>query len=636
MLGCRHVIRRCVAAVSFCAAALPVGYPAAQTLESTRAYLDANYTREQYTIPMRDGVHLFTVVFTPNDTSKEYPILLERTAFGADVYGGDYYRGVLGPSLALAREGYIIVRQEIRGTYGSGGSFTYLTPHIENKSGPKDVDESTDTYDTIDWLLANIPHHNGKVGMWGIDYAGFSAIAGMINAHPALKAVSPQAPVTDFWRDSFHTGGAFDLLNAVRFTTSYGEPAPGQPARYHLFSLRMTGDSYAFLLNLGPLSYLDRLYLQGTRPLWIDFANHPNDDDYWRSRAILPHLSKTAPAVMTVGGWFDDRNLYGPLACYQAIEEKNPGVFNTLVMGPWDHAGWLGGYETKDGLGDIPFGSNPAEFFQDNIELNFFEYFLKGRGRPALPEAFVFQTGTNRWRAFDHWPPREAQSKTLFLQSGGGLSFNAPVGSADARDEFVSDPANPIPVVNQPAMWLPTDFMVQDQRFLIGRPDILMYQSDSLAGDLTVAGPLEADLWVSTSRGDADWVVTLIDVYPPEGDEEFPNAYILRGYNMPVRIGVLRGRFRSSATDPKPFVANEPTRVTVELRDVCHTFRKGHRIMVHIQSSWFPYIDRNPQKYVPNIYKAETEDFVQATHRVYRSPERSSCLKLGVLPPETQ
>ena len=663
-VGWIHAAARRRAAVACVVLGLTAAHPRmcpAQPPESPQTYLEMNYTREDHMVPMRDGIHLFTVVFIPNDASRKYPILLERTAFGADVYSGDYYRGVLGPSLSLLREGYIVVRQEIRGTYGSEGSFSYLTPHVSPKSGSKDVDESTDTYDTIEWLLANIAPHNGRVGMWGIDYAGFCAAAGMIDAHPALKAVSPQAPVTDFWYDSFHAYGAFNLLNALRFTTSYGVPAPGRPARYHMLYLNFTTSSYDFLLSMGPLSYVDRLYFQGRRPFWNEFAAHPNYDEYWQSRNILPHLKKTAPAVMTVGGWFDDRNLYGPLACYRSVEEKNPGAFNVLVMGPWDHAGWLGQYETQDGLGDVSFGSNTAAFFQENIELAFFEYFLKDKGRRGLPEAFVFVTGKNVWRSFDDWPPREAKVEKLYLDAGARLSFDPPVGGAAgssgaraqtggggaaaaggggpassgapsaAYDELVSDPENPVPVVNHPTIWLPPEFMVQDQRFLAGRGDVLMYETEPLEEDVTVAGPLKANLWVSTSQGDADWVVKVIDVFPAEGDEQFPNRLIMRGYHMLVRAGILRGRFRAGAETPRPFVANEPARVAVELQDICHTFRKGHRIMVHVQSSWFPYIDRNPQRYVENIFQAAQEDFVTATHRVYRSPERASYLEMGVL-----
>jgi putative CocE/NonD family hydrolase len=604
----------------------------AQPMESAQSYLEQNYIRVDYVIPMRDGIELSTTVFSPKDASRAYPFLLERTPFGANVYGGEYYRGILGPSLALLREGYILVRQEVRGTYGSGGTFVYLRPHLARKGGAKDVDESSDTYDTIEWLLANVPGHNGRVGMLGIDYAGFCAAAGMIAAHPALKAVSPQAPVMDFWYDSFHTAGAFNLMNALKFTTNYGEPVPGQPARYHMIYFNLTTNSYDFLLNLGPLSYVDRLYFEGRRPFWSDLAAHPDYDEFWKSRNILPHLEKTAPAVMTVGGWFDDRNLYGPLACYRAVEEKNPGAFNVIVMGPWDHAGWLGGYETEGGLGDVSFGSDTAEHFQESIELGFFEYFLKDKGRRALPEAYVFETGKNRWRAFDEWPPKSAARETLYLEEKGKLSFTKTAGAAaGAYDEFVSDPANPVPAVNYSTVWLPPEFMVQDQRFLFGRGDVLMYESEPLTEDVTVAGPLAANLWVSTSRSDADWVVKVIDVFPAEGDEQFPRRLILRGYHMLVRAGVLRGRFRDGGETPKRFAANEPSRVTVELQDVCHTFRKGHRIMVHVQSSWFPYIDRNPQKWVDNIFRADTEEFAEAKHRVYRAPGRESYLEFGVL-----
>jgi putative CocE/NonD family hydrolase len=466
--------------------------------------------------------------------------------------------------------------------------------------------------------------------MWGISYPGFYVSAGMIDAHPALKAVSPQAPVTDLWNDSFHVGGAFNLMNALMFTMNYGPPAPGLPARDHALYVDLTENSYEYLLDLGPLSYVDWLYFRGRRPFWNEFDAHPNDDEYWRARDLLPHLENTAPAVMTVGGWFDDRNLHGSLACYRAVEEKNPGVSNFLVMGPWEHAGWVGRYETTDGIGDISFGSNTAEYFQENIELAFFEYFLKDRGKNAWPEAIVFETGSNAWRTFDDWPPEAAVREKLYLEEKGRLSFSTSTGNATAFDEFVSDPENPVPAVNNPATWLPPSFLVEDQRFLAGRGDILVYETDPLEADVTLAGPIEANLWVSTSRGDADWVVKVIDVFPAEGDGQFPNRKVLRDYRMLVRAGVLRGRFRESADSPRRFVANEPTRLTVAIQDVCHTFRKGHRIMVHVHSSWFPYIDRNPQAYVENIFRASQDDFVTATHRVYRSPGRESYLEVFV------
>ncbi len=609
----------------------PVARSAAQTTESVEEYLAANYTREEHSIPMRDGVRLFTVVFVPVDASKEYPILLERTPFGAGAFGSDYYRGTPGPNMTLVREGYIIVRQEVRGTYRSEGTFSYLTPHIAAKRGPSDVDESTDTYDTIEWLVANVPHHNGRVGMWGIDFAGFSAAAGMIDAHPALKAVAPQAPVIDLWFDAIYSRGALELANAFRFITSFGEFMPGQKAGFSALYFNMGLDSYRFFLDLGPLSYVDRLCLQGRRPFWNECADHPNYDRFWKSRNLLPYLSKTAPAVMTVGGWFDDQSLYGAPACYRAVEEKNPGVFNVLVMGPWDHAGWLGGYDTQDGLGNVSFGSNTAAFYQENIEFAFFEYFLKDRGRRALPEAYVFETGSNLWRAFDRWPPKEAQSKKLYFHADGRLSFDPPAGSREEWDQFVSDPADPVPVVGHASAWLPRGFMVADQRFVTGRGDVLVYTTAVLERDVTVAGALEANLWVSTSQGDADWVVKLVDVFPPEGDDQFPDHLVLRSYQMLVRAGILRGRLRNNVEIPERFVADKPTKLTVELEGICHTFRKGHQIMVHVQSSWFPAFDRNPQKYVENISRATVEDFVEATHRVYRSSDRASYLEIGVL-----
>jgi putative CocE/NonD family hydrolase len=603
----------------------------AQTTEKVGEYLAANCTREEYSIPMRDGARLFTVVFVPLDTSKTYPILLERTPFGAWESGGDYNRGTLGPNLTLIREGYIVVRQEVRGTNRSDGVFSYLTAHITNKRHPKDVDESTDTYDTIEWLLANVPRHNGRVGMWGTDYAGFSVVAGMIDAHPALKAVSPQAPVTDPWFDAIYSGGAFKLADTFRFISNFGQTTSGEKVGYNALSFKMGLDSYRFFLDTGSLSYVDRLYLQGRRPFWNECAAHPAYDAFWQSRNILPLLKKTAPAVMTVGGWFDDENLGGAVACYHAIEERNPDAFNVLVIGPWDHAGWVGRYDGQDGLGNVAFGSNTAAFYQENIELAFFDHFLKGRGRRTLPEAYVFETGGNVWRAFDRWPPKESQAEKLYFAAGGGLSSSPPAGSRESWDEFVSDPANPVPVTGRASPWPSRGFMVADQRFVVGRHDVLVYATPVLDHDVTIAGPLKADLWVSTSQEDADWIVKLVDIFPSQGDDRFPDRPALKGYHMLVRTGVLRGRYRTSIETPEPFVADMATKITVGLADVCHTFRKGHRIMVHVQSSWFPFFDRNPQKYVDNIFGAADADFVEATHRVYRSAGRASYLEFGVL-----
>lgn len=593
-------------------------------------YVDANYTRDDYYVPMRDGAQLFTVVYHPNDGGT-YPILLERTPYGA--VGRERTRRSQGPNMALVRERYILVRQEIRGTYESSGQLKYFTPHIAGKQSERDVDESTDTYDTIDWLVKNIPQNNGRVGMWGIGYPGFCAAAGMIDAHPALKAVSPQAPLVDAWHDEFFENGAFKLMNAIDFVTTYGEPIPGKAARYSMLYMGIPPDGYDFLLNMGPVSNVDNLYLRTRRQLWNDLTRHLDYDDFWRSRNLLPHLKKVAPAVMTVGGWFDARVLSGPLECYRAVESQNPTAFNILVMGPWAHEGWLGQYESEDGLGDITFGSNTPEFFQENIELTFFEYFLKDKGRADLPEAFVFETGTNEWRAFDNWPPERAETRSLYPGPDGALGFSPEAAAADGFDEFVSDPQNPAPFTNRKTRTVPPEFMVEDQRFMYGRRDVVMYETPALESDVTIAGPITADLWVSTSKGDADWVVKIIDVFPSDMRAEgSPQLVKLRAYQMLVRGGVIRGRYREDPAAPKKFVPGEPARVMFDLPDICHTFKAGHKIMVQIQSSWFPYIDRNPQSYVSDIVDAEEVQFVEAVHRVYRTQGRQSRLEFRVLP----
>ncbi len=594
-------------------------------------YVDANYTRDDYHVPMRDGALLFTVVYHPND-GQTYPILLERTPYGA--LGRERARRSQGPNMTLVRERYILVRQEIRGTYESSGQLKYFTPHITGKQGERDIDESTDTYDTIDWLVKNIPNNNGRVGMWGIGYPGFCAAAGMIDAHPALKAVSPQAPLVDAWRDQFFGNGAFMLMNAIDFVTTYGEPIPGKTARYNMLYVGIPPDGYDFLLNMGPVSNVDDLYLRTRRPFWNDLTRHLDYDSFWQSRNLLPHLKKVAPAVMTVGGWFDAHALSGPLACYRSVESKNPGAFNILVMGPWGHEGWLGQYEAEDGLGDIMFESNTPEFFQQNIELTFFEYFLKDKGRADLPEAFVFQTGQNEWRAFDNWPPKGVETKSLYPGADGALGFS-PVAAeaAEGFDEFISDPQNPVPFTHRKTKTVPPEFMVEDQRFAYGRPDVVMYETPALESDVTIAGPITADLWVSTSKGDADWVVKLIDVFPQDmGSDGSRQLMMLRSYQMLVRAGVVRGRYRDDPSTPKKFVPGEPTRVTFDLADICHTFKAGHKIMVQIQSSWFPYIDRNPQTYVGDIVNAEEVLFVEAVHRVYRTQGQQSRIEVHVLP----
>jgi len=605
------------------------------------------YAKHEYRIPMRDGAKLFTAVYTPKDTAKPNPILLRRTPYSVDPYGEDQFPGQLGPSEILDHEGYIFVMQDVRGCYMSEGAFTNMTPHLAAKKSPADVDESSDTYDTIAWLLQNVSNHNGRVGQWGISYPGFYSSAGMIDAHPALIAVSPQAPVADWYFDDFRHHGAFFLPHAFNFISGFGKPRP-ELTRHRPWGFDFpTQDGYRFYLELGPLRNVNERHLKDENPMWNEVVEHVNYDAYWQSRNILPHLKNVAPAVMTVGGWFDAEDLYGTLKTYYAIERQNPGIFNALVMGPWDHGGW--GRRDGDRLGNIHFGQPTSKLYREQIESVFFRHYLKGEGAMPLPEAYMFETGANRWRMFDAWPPKESQPRTLVFHEGGRLSFE-PLGPresvvarsdptlasslAEPCDEFVSDPSRPVPYTETVTTQMTREYMTDDQRFASTRPDVLTYQTSVLEDDLTLAGPILADLWVSTTGTDADWIVKVIDVFPPtaRAPEGFHPQRPWDGYQMMVRSEVIRGRFRNSYERPEPFVPNQSTRVKLELQDVLHTFRKDHRLMIQIHSTWFPLVDRNPQRFVPNVFHAEEKDFVKATHRVFRSPEHSTCLKFGVIP----
>ena len=603
----------------------------AEQAESTRErpanYVREHFTKHEYRIPMRDGVHLFTVVYTPKDASEPLPILMRRTPYSVRPYGEDKFPRSVGPSRLLRDDGYFFVYQDVRGCYMSEGEFVNMTPHIANKTGESDIDESTDSYDTIEWLLENLPNHNGKVGLWGISYPGFYAAASMIDAHPALAAVSPQAPIADWYFDDFHHHGALFLPHTFNFFASFGRPRPAPTTQRSgpRFD-HGTRDGYEFFLELGPLKNANELHFKGEIPFWNKITEHPNYDEFWQSRNILPHLRNVAPAVMTVGGWFDAEDLYGALQIYRSVERKNPGIFNILVMGPWRHGGWSRGRGEK--LGGVHFGSETSRFYRETIERPFFNHYLKGQGELDLPEAYVFETGANEWRTFDHWPPKDLQPKSLYFNADGGLSFERPDERGEVYDEYVSDPNDPVPFTEAVAIGMTREYMTDDQRFAAARPDVLAYQTDILADDVTLAGPLVADLWVSTSGSASDWIVKLIDVFPEDESSEDEMA----GYQMMVRSEVIRGRFRDSYKRPKPFVPDRPTRVKLELQDVLHTFQRGHRIMVQIQSTWFPLVDRNPQKYVDNIFEADEDDFIQATQRVYRSRRHPTRIRVGVLP----
>jgi uncharacterized protein len=596
----------------------------AQDTTDLPAYIRLHYTKQEHEIPMRDGAKLFTAVFTPKDTTAKHPILIKRTPYSVAPYGIDKYPATLGPSEHFAKAGYIIVNQDVRGRFMSEGEFVEVTPHKPNKKSKTDIDESTDAYDTIDWLVKNVPNNNGRVGMAGISYPGFYSSAGMIDAHPALKAVSPQAPVGDWFFDDFLHNGAFFLAHAYRWignnATNRPKPTSEKPPPVNYPTL----DGYKLFLDAGNMEDVTKKLLKDTAPFWNDMLAHPNRDAFWQERAILPHLKNVAPAVMVVGGWYDAEDLYGTFQTYQSVEKQNPKVNNVLVVGPWHHGGWA----STDGekLGMASFGSKTAAFYRAQIEFPFFEKYLRDEPKSAPAEATVFETGSNTWRTFDAWPPKTAQAKTLYLRENGGLDFTAPTGG-DVFDEYVSDPAKPVPFTERITPQMAIEYMTDDQRFASRRPDVLVYQLPAQTEDLVVAGPLDIDLWVTTTGTDADFIVKLIDVFPDASE-----AAAQPNYQMLLRSEIFRGRFRNSFEKPEAFVPGQPARVHFELLDVLHRFQKGHRLMIQIQSTWFPLVDRNPQKFVPNIYLAKPEDYQKATHRILRSKEHPTSIRLGVLP----
>jgi putative CocE/NonD family hydrolase len=612
-----------------CAAALP-GAAAAQGLEAVKAA----YTKYEYRIPMRDGTKLFTSVYVPKDASQKYPILLTRTPYSVGPYGIDRYKDHLGPSHFFAQSGYVFAYQDVRGRWMSEGTFVNMRPHNPDKKSPQDIDEASDTYDTIDWLVKHVPNNSGKVGMWGISYPGFYTAAGMIDAHPALKAASPQAPIVDwFVGDDFHRNGALWLPHFFNFIANFGKPRPEPTRKDSAHFEHDTPDGYDFFMRLGPLANADRKYFKGNVAFWNDVMAHGNYDEFWQSRNLRPHLKNIKPAVMTVGGWFDAENLFGALQTYKTVEANSPGASNVLVMGPWFHGQWGG--PGGEALGNVKFNSKTSDFYREHIEFPFFEFHLKGKGENKHPEAWVFETGTNQWRKHDAWPPKSAAARALYLREGGGLSAEAPpAGKSDeCCDEYVSDPAKPVPFEDQIDIGMSREYMTADQRFAARRPDVLVYQTPPLEDDTTIAGPIDVELHVSTTGTDSDWVVKLIDVYPDDYPDPDPNPARVRmgGYQQLVRGEVMRGKFRDSYSKPAPFEPNKPARVKFRMNDTCHTFRPGHRIMVQVQSSWFPLCDRNPQKFV-DIYSAKESDFQKATQRVYRSREMPSKVTVLVVP----
>ncbi len=607
-------------------------------------FILANYTKYEFRIPMRDGKRLFTSVYVPKDASAAtpYPIMLNRTPYTVSPYGPEAYKTAIGPSEHFARSKYIFAYQDVRGRFMSEGEFVDVRPHNPAK-GPTEIDEASDTWDTIEWLVKNVPGNNGRVGMWGISYPGFYAAAGMIDAHPALKAVSPQAPIADWWiGDDFHHNGALYLAHFFNFSYGFGQPRPELTTKWPERLDQGTPDGYDFFQQVIPLSGVNERYYKDRIAFWNQVVEHPDYDAFWKARSLPQHLRSIKPAVMTVGGWFDAEDLYGALHTYEAAETQG-AASNILVMGPWSHGGWS--RTEGERLGDVDFRQKTGPFYRETIELPFFEYHLKGAGKLDLPEAYVFETGRNEWKRYDAWPPKNARTRRLYLLPGERLGWSAPAVAPPAEpsvfrprtaefDEFVSDPAEPVPYSDAIAIGMSREHMVADQRLQGRRQDVLAYVSEVLDEDVTIAGPIHPRLYVSTTGTDADFVVKLIDVYPSEMPAPDPNPREVRlgGYQQLVRGEAFRGRYRNSFEKPEAFEPGKVATIDYEMPDVNHTFRRGHRIMVQVQSSWFPLIDVNPQTFVPNIYRATIDDFRKATHRVYHAPGMESAITVGVLP----
>ncbi len=609
--------------------------------EAPEYSLREHYTKYEYRIPMRDGKRLFTAVYVPKDQSRPYPFLMQRTPYSVAPYGVDAYPRRVGPSQELTAAGYIFVEQDVRGRNLSEGTFIEMTPHKATKTAAE-VDESSDTFDTVEWLLKNVTNHNGRVGIHGISYPGFYAIAGIIDSHPAIKAASPQAPMINLYGgdDAYHNGAFMLAANFGFYGFFKQQDGPTPPPKVFVPFDFKTQDGYDFFLRGGNLRDLAGRLGQGKASLFEDQIRHAVLDDYWRARDLAPQLKGIKTAVLTVGGWFDAEDPQGAFTAHREVGRNNHGIFNGLVVGPWVHGGW--GRNDGAKLGHIDFGAKTSEHFRKNIQLPFFEKMLKDKGEAKLPVVQAFETGTNVWRQYASWPPAAAKPRTLYFQGGQGLGWVKP--AVTGFDEYSSDPAKPVPFTEYTATDVPQEYMVGDQRFAASRPDVLVYQSEVLEEDLTIAGPISPKLFVSTSGSDSDFVVKLIDVFPaelsgepggrrrrdPEIRDVPPPGKVMAGYQMLLRGEPFRARYRNSFSKPQAMVPNQVEPIAFSMPDVHHTFRRGHRIMVQVQSSWFPLVDRNPQSFV-TIADAKPTDFVRATQRVYRAAAQPSGIELLVL-----
>lgn len=604
------------------------------SLSGQPQYAKENYTKKEYHVSMRDGIKLFTAVYSPKDTTRDYPFLILRTPYGIKPYGEDTFPAILGPSSYIMEEKFIFVYQDVRGKYMSEGRFDNMNPYIPEKKTEKDVDNSTDTYDLVEWLLKNVHFNNGKAGLWGISYPGFYAATGIVDAHPAIKCSNPQAPIADWYiGDDMHHNGAFALSMAYNFLEVFGLH-PG--TIYNTDIARKpypVKDAYNFFLEIGRLDQVNKTWFGNKVSAWDSAMAHPDYDRFWQERNTLPHYKNIKPAVMTTGGWFDGEDLYGSLKTYQAIEKNNPGIFNILVMGPWIHGGWA---RTKgDSLGMISFDSPTSDYYLKEIELPFFTFHLKGNDHPGLSEIYAFETGSNTWREYHSWPPENSSWKTLYLHEKNSLKFEKQVKSKAEYDEYVNNPEKPVPytqVFYNSTLFYNKEYMVEDQRFASARPDVVSYSTEALENDLTVTGPVKVDMYITTTGTDADWVVKIIDVFPDTITSVRPRKAIteMAGFQMLVRGEILRGKYRKNPEKPEPFTPGKTELISVNLQDINHTFKKGHRIMLQVQSTWFPLFDRNPNKFM-NIYEAEGKDFLKSTNRILRSKEYPSGISFRVL-----
>ncbi|MSU64721.1 MAG: CocE/NonD family hydrolase [Opitutus sp.] len=592
---------------------------------ATAAYrTQDHYARQDVMIPMRDGIKLYTQIYAPKDAAEKYPLLLFRTPYAVGDYAAGEFKAVIGPTNDFAQEGYIVAYQDVRGKFQSEGEFIHHPTYLANKTRPDQVDESTDAYDTIEWLLKNVPNHNGRVGTWGISAPGYCVSMTMISRHPALKAASPQAsPGIEFLGDDYRHYGAFRPTYALgwTYTNASARARPEKPFDYG------TPDRYKFFLELGSMANVNARYFHGQNAAWNEYVDHPDYDQFWQDKDVARQMKDIPFAVLNVIGWFDTEDYYGPWAIYRSIEKNNPTNQNHVVVGPWGHGGW--GRGDGSHIGAIDFGANTSEHFRANIQFPFFNYYLKDKGSPPAKKVTVFATGSNAWHQYDAWPPR-GTTRRLYLQPGGRLTFNPPT-EHDAFDEYLSDPAKPVP--HSAAIRPDNTYMVEDQRFAARRPDVLVYQSAPLAEDTTIAGSIITHLFFSTTGTDADFVVKLIDVFPSDTPDPQPNplGVTMGDYQMLLVAEPFRARYLKDFSKPEPLQPGVVTQLSYDLLDKFHTFKKGHRLMVQIQSSWFPLVDRNPQKFVKNIELAGDDDFQKATHRIYRSARQPTHVELNVL-----